>query len=68
MAARWELPAEPGPEVTAVRTDLGTTFVRGGADWISIPGDGAEGGWRVNWREIVVFGLTDVTNEFEECA
>lgn len=68
---RWELPAEPrwpGP-VFAVRTDHGTTFTRDArypGEWVSLPEDGAKGGWRVKWHEIVQFGLTDVTDEFEE--
>lgn len=64
MRRRWELPAEPGAEVSAVRSDHGTTFVRAVDGWVSRPRpDGAPGGWRVRWHEIVGFGLTDVTDE-----
>lgn len=67
--ARWELPAEPGDEVFAVQTDLGTTFTRDcryPGEWVSLPENGARGGDRMCWRELVVFGLTDVTDEFTE--
>lgn len=68
VSRRWELPAEPGPEVYAVRTDLGTTYVRvedgNRRAWESLPGDGARGGDRMLWSELLYFGLTDVTEEF----
>ncbi len=69
MSQRWELPAEPGNEVFAVRTDTGTTLIRDArypGEWVSLPEDGARGGERWRWRELVPFGLTDVTDEFAD--
>lgn len=63
------MPGEPGEEVRAVRTDVGTAFARDHrypGEWVSLPFNGAAGGWRVKWHEIVQFGLTDVTDEFAE--
>jgi hypothetical protein len=68
---RWELPAEPewpGP-VFAVRTDQGTTWTRDDrypGEWVSLAQPGSMGGCRMQWRELIMFGLTDVTSEFEE--
>lgn len=68
MPTRWTVPAEPGAEVTAVQSDMGTTFIRDTTlgEWVSLPADGHPGGWRVKWHDIVVFGLTDVSAEFDE--
>jgi len=69
MAQTWERPEPPAETVRAVRTQHGTTFIRDGFDvWVAAPRpDGATGGWRVTWYELLNFAtLTDVTEEIQE--
>lgn len=54
----WELPPEPGPEVTRLRDGDGDFWTRIGSAW--------EGGGHsaVAWHELLVFGpLVDATEE-----
>jgi len=57
----WELPPEPGPEVTAIRDCDGDVWARLGNSW--------EGGGHsaVAWHELLVYGpLTDCSDATEE--
>jgi hypothetical protein len=61
-AQTWSAPAEPGPEVTAVRDRLGVRWHRQGALWWGDIGHGYED-YRT-WMQILGRGpLTDASRE-----
>jgi hypothetical protein len=62
MATVWEMPAEPGPEVTAVRDRLGVRWRREDDLWWADIGHGYE--VHRTWPEVLTRGpLTDASNE-----